>query len=456
MKIKRAVGRISLISLVALATACKYEAVTEAPLTTSNGSSSVDFESIQLPLCNGECDCDDIDSPYNDTGVLFSASQAALNSETCDVIDGQTQDCSSGRDSNVNLVKQGHGYAAFDFSKIDLTGSQLSPAETIWQCVKDNHTGLIWETKSIELSAINNTAYTYTWVDNNYSDYSSNQQGQCDQNCTTASYIQRLNDLQFCGVDNWRLPNKIELHDLVNYGDLSPAIDLDFFPHTQSGFYWTSNPDSDDIGSAWAVDFHHGRVAGTLTSNANYIRAVSGDTQRTLYSNQLPEPEISQPNRLQVASKQRCSASIAFSSPVSRFKTDSSGNILDTNTGLIWQKCLVGLSGANCTIGESEKMSMPEALDYITIANMAQNNQQPWRLPSIKELQQLNEFACEEPPLNPFVFPNVALGEVWSMTPHQTQASTSFQYQYQNSIIFYSEHESAHAVHLVKNCGVTN
>ena len=75
-----------------------------------------------------------------------------------------------------------------------------------------------------------------------------------------------------------------------------------------------------------------------------------------------------------------------------------------------------------------------------------------WRLPNIKELQSTIENQCEEPALNPFVFPNIPLEDVWSGTPHTHYTDSSYYLQYQNSIIFYGSREEKLLVHLVRDC----
>ena len=99
-------------------------------------------------------------------------------------------------------------------------------------------------------------------------------------------------------------------------------------------------------------------------------------------------------------------------------------------------------------------MSWLQALMY---ADKITNNETEalttsWRLPNIKELQSTIETQCEEPALNPFVFPNIPLEYVWSGTPHTHFTDRSYYLQYQNGIIFYGSREEQLLVHLVRDC----
>ncbi len=439
--------------------ACKYEAADN--LTDEvNNSSQVSEPNITLPTlpqCDGLCTCDEVKMNFNDTGALKSAESITNNLSYCSFAILLGQDCRYGRDSNNALAKVGAGNGGFDFSKINDEGRILLADAPRWNCVLDNHTGLMWEVKLGEDSAeIRNNNNTFSWSMKQLPEYSSNNNGKCNAlgECDTQAYIDNINNNQLCGFDDWRLPTRHELQDVADYGSYQPSIDTNFFPRTNNGFYWTSSIDTDDIGSAWLVGFNSGRVAGLSTSDASFIRLVREHqvlkTDTLLVSSN--EQDITQRNIL--APIQRCNSQAVLSAPISRFKQDLQGNILDTKTGLIWKRCVAGLSGQYCDEGEALKMSWIQALMYAE--KLTNNETEPlvtsWRLPNVKELQSTVETQCEEPALNPFAFPNVPMANAWTSTPHQFFADSSYYIQYQNSIIFYGSREEQLNVHLVRNC----
>lgn len=442
-------------------TACKYEAVEQSDINQDGSSqdNNVNTELVlpELPQCDGICTCDEALIQSNDTGVIESAESSTANLSYCSFAILLGQDCRYGRDSQISFNKVGAGNAGFDYSKVDKNGNLLTSDAEEWRCTLDNQTGLMWEVKQGAFSSnFGNKTNTFSWFYDDFLDYSSVNNGDCNLSisCDTQTYIQTANANQMCGFDDWRLPDKVELQDLVDYGNSEPSIDSSFFPNTASDFYWTSNIDSDELGSAWLVSFDFGRVAGLRTNSANYIRLVR---EHQIDKIEVPIATTDEKNptiRAVVAPIQHCNTQAKSTAPISRFKQDSQGNILDSFSGLIWKRCVAGLSGNYCDEGEQLKMSWLQALMY---ADKITNNETEalttsWRLPNIKELQSTIETQCEEPALNPFVFPNIPLEYVWSGTPHTHFTDRSYYLQYQNGIIFYGSREEQLLVHLVRDC----
>lgn len=69
------------------------------------------------------------------------------------------------------------------------------------------------------------------------------------------------------GFSDWRLPNKNELTSIVEYRCWNPAVNNQQFPHTPSGWYWSSSPYAHYSGYAWGVDFSYGNVYGYKVSS---------------------------------------------------------------------------------------------------------------------------------------------------------------------------------------------
>ncbi len=452
--------------LCALLSGCLYEAAeTQAETPTDSGGEGggetpapEPAELPELASCNGPCSCDEMVRPANDTGVTFSGVFPSGNLASC-ADTTNPQDCDFGRDRKAalgELSKTGSGAAGFDFVKVSANGDLLDKDATSWQCVLDVTTGLMWEVKAPDdAQGLRASNQTYSWSDNGQPDYTSVNLGECQQeSCDTQHVIGRTNSAGLCGFNDWRLPTKTELQDLVYYANKQPSIDTDLFPNIKSDIYWTSTLDTDDVGSVWSVNFNFGTVAGGSSRDPHHVLLVRNASVPEQPAAEITEPELDISLRNRLAPLQRCSDVGVVSSPNSRFKRDDAGNVFDSWTGLIWRRCVEGLSGDLCDEGEVALLDWQQAIVLAVDASEAEGltGENRWRLPSIKELQQTVETHCEEPPLNPFAFPNMPLDQVWSSTPHTGLDGHSYQYQYQNGILFYAARQQRRQLHLVRQC----
>lgn len=124
-----------------------------------------------------------------------------------------------------------------------------------------------------------------------------------------------------------------------------------------------------------------------------------------------------------------CNANIIITKPDSMYTDNNDGTVFDTNTGLMWQKCPLGLSGADCATGTQQQ------LDWQAALNAANNNTNSgytdWRLPNKNELNSLIEYACYSPAINESVFPGLPSNRgdepnfFWSSTPVTSSATGS-------------------------------
>jgi hypothetical protein len=115
--------------------------------------------------------------------------------------------------------------------------------------VTDNGTGLIWQ--------MDTAPGTYNWQQALY---------YCD-------------NLILGGHDDWRLPDRNELHTLVVYSRYNPSIDTEFFANTVPFAYWSSTSKTSNPSYAWIVHFDRGAVDAYNKSEAygySYLRCVRG------------------------------------------------------------------------------------------------------------------------------------------------------------------------------------
>ena len=197
------------------------------------------------------------------------------------------QDAEVGRDylaANGQLTKVGAGMAGFDFTKISAAGEKLPATATAWSCVLDNQTGLMWEMKTND-GGLQDATKTYQWYN---TDTSTNggTVGYANGGNNTQAFTQAINSKALCGYTDWRLPEKQELHSIVNYGKVGPAIDSAYFPNTVSSYYWSSSPVARNINHAWMVDFYAGNDRDYFGNFGNgkggkadnlYVRLVRSD-----------------------------------------------------------------------------------------------------------------------------------------------------------------------------------
>jgi hypothetical protein len=122
--------------------------------------------------------------------------------------------------------------------------------------------------------------------------------------------------------------------------------------------------------------------------------------------------------------EQTCNPDIAFSKPSSRYELLAEGTeVLDRATGQIWQRCSLGQTrdGAGCA-GAAGTITWQEALAQAS---------GDWRLPNVKELRSLIEYACV-PTINGSIFPDVPVTHSWQPAIHYWTASPFAQHPLQS------------------------
>ena len=112
------------------------------------------------------------------------------------------------------------------------------------ETVHDSVTGLMWQREV--------SPDTFTWQ-------------QAKDDCEA---------LELGGFCDWRLPSRIELASIVDYGVYDPCINKSIFPNTPSEFFWSSSTYAGPAGQAWIVDFTDGDVKPDDTGVAYRKRCV--------------------------------------------------------------------------------------------------------------------------------------------------------------------------------------
>jgi len=244
-------------------------------------------DSAHLSLASVEVESKVLIKTLNDTGIYWGGNYPSGNNADCTGEEITQQDCSHGRDAQAaanTLTKIGAGAAGFDFTKLDVSGTALSIQNspwsttgseangTQWSCVKDNHTGLIWEVKTTD-GGIHDKNNTYRWgglTAQGREHVSKEGTYYDDWNTLVAD----SNSNNFCGFNTgWRVPNPAELRSIVHLGRHSPSIDMDYFPNIGAPV-WSSSPMAHDSNPAWNTSLFYGDTYGISRDTSRPVRLV--------------------------------------------------------------------------------------------------------------------------------------------------------------------------------------
>jgi hypothetical protein len=247
-----------------------------------------------------------------------------------------------------------------------------------WIMTRDNVTGLIWENKAVG-GGIHDKRNLYTWCDKNPATNGGNE-GTCGKEketgelaTDTEGFIKALNDSNFGGFSNWRMPTQKELQSIVDYSRWYPAIDMAYFPATTATTgtsYWSSTPYvSSVLNGAWRVGFDGSTIYYVAKSHKHGVRAVRGA--------QAPSSD--------------------------HFVDNGDGTVTDTITGLMWQK-------RTSSTTQKWEEALKSAKD-LTLAGY-----DDWRLPTVKELQSIVDFSIRYPVVDTAFFPRTLSFSFWSST----------------------------------------
>lgn len=213
-----------------------------------------DYQSFILASAPTESDVQDLimdlnkateAKDFNDTGLMeyYSDNGGSLTAPS----DYMGQDADYGHDKNDG---------GFLFTKLDPNGQPLGKEAEQWSCVKDERTGLVWETKNDDPSSpqFEDRLFAYQ-VSKNFQPYQEDIDAlSCDDGiCTTENYVNYLNKNSICGMNNWRLPTFGEFYDIIDFGIKEKdengdeyGLSRDYFPRQSiasdlaSGEVWTS------------------------------------------------------------------------------------------------------------------------------------------------------------------------------------------------------------------------
>ncbi|WP_045215356.1 DUF1566 domain-containing protein [Desulfonatronovibrio magnus] len=252
-----------------------------------------------------------------------------------------------------SYTKLGHGGAILDdaAAHVDNGGP--------WIMTRDDVTGLIWEVKTDD-----NKSDRYNWND------------------AQDSFISNLNQEEYGGFSDWRLPDVKELSSLINSGTHAPAIEKFYFPNTAlSTSYWSSTDYTFSRNQVWLVQVD-GNAHCNYITHSYMVRAVRAGPpqQQNLTDNQ-------------------------------------DGTVTDSATGLMWQKCTYGQTwddGQGTCTGSAASLDWQQSLEAAENLELAGHDD--WRLPNRNELQSLADYSRHAPAIDPMLWDSTELANYWSST----------------------------------------
>ena len=366
--------------------------IIKPPITNATDTQPNIETGCQLPQIteNGRCISQIFEPKFNDTGITF-CSDGAFNVNACNITTYPRQDAEFGRDVVNNDNKDGH--AGFSFTKLSATGEKLPVEATSWACIQDNVTGFLWEVKTVQNQ---NERYSFS---------------------NANKLVQEKNNEKLCGVTNWRLPEIHELQSIVDYSVPfpNPAIDLNFFPNSTNQIYWSNTPYAKNLNDAWGIYFDDGRVYEQDKNTQAAIRLVSANVTTKKY-----------------------------------VISDNQQEVLDTQTGLIWRRCVEGMKWDGKTCSGSPFYGMfQEVLERAS--NQARLTGKPWRVPNVKELGSLVDSTQTTISIDSTVFPATQNDQFWSSSSYSMDAFFGWMTHFYYGATYYSYSEDTGAVRLVRN-----
>ena len=330
------------------------------------------------------------------TAIAWSSPVPDTGQTKCYDDDGNAITCPSpgqpfyGQDGNYSINPM-------SFTKLDGSGNALPDSSTSWVMVKDNVTGLIWEIKTNKdgvknYNDLHDADNTYTWYDSNPAT-NGGYAGTPGSGTDTEDFIKALNDANYGGYSDWRLPTIKELAYIVDYSIPypGPEINTAYFPNTVSSFYWSSTTYASNADYAWGVYFGYGDGSPNYKNYSYYVRAVRGGQSGSFGDSVID--------------------SLGSEYAAGSYTDNGDGTVTDTSTGLMWQQA-----------GSANYMDWEHALAYCEGLNLG--GYTDWRLPNEKELRSLVDYSRYNPAINTTYFPNTVTVSsfYWSSTTYASNA----------------------------------
>lgn len=146
----------------------------------------------------------------------------------------------------------------------------------------------------------------------------------------------------------------------------------------------------------------------------------------------------------------RTESQIPSSTPTTDFTDHGNGTVTHQATGLMWMKCPLGQSGADCSTGSGATYTWKGALEAAAASGFAGHTD--WRVPNVNELRSLVEERCYNPAINAAVFPATPTSSTfWSSSPNAYDSNYAWNVHFGYGYSSTNGRSYYHPVRLVRN-----
>jgi len=122
------------------------------------------------------------------------------------------------------------------------------------------------------------------------------------------------------------------------------------------------------------------------------------------------------------------------------FADNNDGTITDNCTGLMWNKCLQGLSGTSCQTGTASTTYWEEA--KVSCEDSTSSNYSDWRLPNVKELMSIVNYQNSSPAINATYFPATVSGDYWSSTTYKPNTANAWRVSFTDGYVSFGNNKT--------------